>query len=242
MKYLCAGCERLVEAGRFRSDGATLALTCPRCGAETPHHQAAADVAPEVPPATAPAAAPPPAPPPGLASSPRLVALRPVPPPSPEEDPFAVPEGHCPKCVAPRREGALSCTQCGLVFANALDAEHHPSPEMLAAVRDLATRWEDPAAHERLVAAALARGELALAGRLYRIRLARQPQDAFAQRGRDEVLRLASTAGALAVPAKEEPGTARRVGTYAVALVILAAVLFGLVATARQMMMTDALP
>lgn len=223
MKYLCQSCERLVEAGRFRSDGVSLALTCARCGAETQLTQAP-QAALEAPASVA-ALTPP---------APRLVALRPVPPPSVEEDPFAIPDGHCPKCVAPRREGALSCTQCGLVFSNFVTGEHEPSLELLAAVRDLAGHWEDATAHERLVAGALARGELALAGRFYRIRLARQPQDAFAQRGRDEVLRLASTAGTFSAPAPEEQPRSRAAVTAAAVLLLLGVVL-ALVFTVRQM-------
>jgi hypothetical protein len=79
------------------------------------------------------------------------------------------------------------------VFANFVAAECEPSPELRAAWTELAGQWDDLAAHDRTVALAATRGELAAVGRLYRIHLARQPRDPIATRGRDEVLRRAAT-------------------------------------------------
>jgi hypothetical protein len=76
-----------------------------------------------------------------------------------------------------------------------------PSPELRAVWTDLVGRWDDMKAHDAAVASIAARAELAAMGRLYRIRLARQPLDPIALRGRDEVVRIASSATALGVPA-----------------------------------------
>ena len=203
MKYLCQWCERLADAARFRVDGAELVLTCTKCGAETRARPAeastelvaviAADPAEPAPPPPAPApAAAPEAPVTPLSA--RVVPIHAVPPPTfGGDDPFAVPEGRCPKCVAPRQPDALACNQCGLVFDNFVAGEHRSSPELEVVWKELVARWDDLAAHDRALASAAARGELAVMGRLYRIRLARQPRDPIATRGRDEVLRLASS-------------------------------------------------
>jgi hypothetical protein len=146
-------------------------------------------------------------------------------------DPFAPPPGHCPKCLAPRGEDALICPRCGLVYANFVAAEHRPSAPLGEAWVGLLAHWDDEARHERFLQLALARGELAGAGRLYRLRLAQAPQDLFAQRGRDEVLRLASasTSAALALESRGSGGPRSRLRGVAMAvlalLLVLAAVL-----------------
>ncbi len=120
---------------------------------------------------------------------------------------FEPPEGACPKCVAPRREEALACPQCGLVYVNHVPESHAPSDILADAWRTLATRWEDWDAHDRLMTLAVGRGELAMVGRLYRIRLARAPGDTAAQRGRDEVVRRAT----LVVPSSSDLGGSSQV-------------------------------
>ncbi|MCP3139599.1 hypothetical protein [Pyxidicoccus xibeiensis] len=114
---------------------------------------------------------------------------------------FEPPPGFCPKCVAPRREGTESCAQCGLVYVNFVADEHQPSEALAGAWRALAEHWDDGEAHDRLMTLAMGRGELAMVGRLYRLRLAWAPEDAMAKRGRDEVVRRAT----LVVPATAEP-------------------------------------
>jgi hypothetical protein len=91
-----------------------------------------------------------------------------------------------------RKEGAEACASCGLVYANFDPAEQQVSEPMRAAWLAVLERWDDRDAHDRLLSMAVGRGELAVAGRLYRIRLAQAPEDLYAQRGRDEVLRLAT--------------------------------------------------
>lgn len=198
MKYLCESCDRLAEPARLRRESGALVLSCSKCGAETRAAWAEAEAEPAaaaVSRATAPAASPAPA-------ASRVVALHAVPPlGAMGEDPFVVPEDRCPKCVAPRPPGGLSCHSCGLVFANFVAAESAPSAELQAAWKELAARWDDLSTHDRVLAGAAVRGELAAAGRLYRIHLARQPRDPMAARGRDEVIRLAATTS----PLRPEP-------------------------------------
>src|SRR5207248_3000186 len=101
VKYLCEHCDRLAEAGRFFLEAGELVLVCQRCGASTRVAAPAAATAGGAVAAPAPAPSPPPQ---------RVVALHAVPPPNfGGEDPFAVPGGRCPKCIAARPEGALTC-------------------------------------------------------------------------------------------------------------------------------------
>jgi hypothetical protein len=197
------------------------------------------DAAPSEPPrrapdATAPAASPGEAPrPPAL----RVVSLRPSEASVRQaaqlaraEDPFAPPPGHCPKCLAPRPEDSLICTRCGLVYANFRPEAHRPSAPLGEAWVALLASWDDEERHQRFVQLALARGELAGAGRLYRLRLVQAPQDVFAQRGRDEVLRLASASSAAALSlehAEAAPPSRARAALVAglVLFLLLAAVL-----------------
>lgn len=109
---------------------------------------------------------------------------------------LCVPEGHCPKCAGIRPPQAASCAHCGLVFENFKPEELEPSPALAEHFRRLLSNWEDVEEHDRVMQAALLQGELPLLGRLYRIRLTRAPDDAYAARGRDEVLRLATASSA----------------------------------------------
>ena len=180
LKFLCASCSRLVDVERFRLEGTVLVVTCTACGAENTAGAAAAEN--------------PPAPPP----PPKLIALR---TPTVEAisraasaasaDPFVVPEGHCPKCIARRLPGALSCPSCGLTFGQADVQTFAPSEWLREQWLALLQAWGDDAHHESLRSQAMGKSELAELGRLYRLRLAEVPEDPYAMRGRDEVLRLA---------------------------------------------------
>lgn len=224
MKLLCPACERLTEASGYRIDGGALLLRCSRCGVESASGIPTAEVRSEAPapaaqdlrviplrpdmatPATvtasmalasvAPADV-------ALASVAPAEAVSPEAPPAGEVDPLAVPLGCCPKCIAPRGPEALACGQCGLVFSNFDAEEHRPSPSLLAGWARLRERWSETAGHDQFLRECMARGELAPAGRLYRIRLAHTPGDALAQRGRDEVVRLAMSVATLSAPAGE---------------------------------------
>ncbi|SEL28839.1 hypothetical protein SAMN05444354_105121 [Stigmatella aurantiaca] len=224
MRYLCDVCERLAPPASFRVELGVLVMTCARCGNESrarPEEalQGAVTQAQE------------PVPPLQQRLTPvpvlKVVALR----PSDEqvrgaaavarsEDPFAVPPGFCPKCIAARREGAESCASCGLVYANFIPEEQRPSEALQAAWLAVLGRWDDRDAHDRLLSLAVGRGELAMAGRLYRIRLAQAPEDLYAQRGRDEVVRLASASPVGFAP-KAQGGLSSRTQLVAAILLFL---------------------
>lgn len=192
MKVLCVSCERLAELASYRVDAGVLVVTCSRCGAE----MRAVDTQPKaVQDALEPQLA---------ANTSNVVPLRAVTTNPVEsaaqlalaEDPFAAPEGRCPKCIAQRRDGALSCHQCGLTFVNFVADEVLPPPPLDKLWRELLSRWDETEAHDKLLAAAATRSALPSIARLYQIRIAMSPDDLQARRGRDEVLRLATASGA----------------------------------------------
>jgi hypothetical protein len=106
-------------------------------------------------------------------------------------DSYALPEGSCPKCIGPRRSQATACPSCGLVFGKVSLSRLEPTPAVRELWAALLPRWEDPRAHRCFVQAAAAMGELAMAGRLYRIHLAKEPEDARAKEGLEQIVRLA---------------------------------------------------
>lgn len=220
MKFLCPACDRLSELRTYRLDAGSLALKCDRCGNES-----RTDATPAVATGTDE----------GRALGPVPSQVAPVVPlrivsaaaPAQDEDPLQPPEGHCPKCIAPQPEDALACATCGLVFANFNPADSQPSAAIAERWRALMPRWHEPLAHDEVLKGATATGQLSQVGRLYRIQLARRPDDPLARRGRDEVIRLASAASAL-VAAREQLGvdggrrdTARALWVGALALLLL---------------------
>lgn len=228
MRFLCDACERLAPPAAFRVELNTLVLTCARCGAES-RGKAEEVVAAAIAESQAAASAPPP-PPRASAPALKVVTLRPSGEQVREaaelarsEDPFAVPEGFCPKCIAARREDAASCDACGLVYSNFVAAEHRPSEPLRQAWLSVLNRWDDRDAHDRLLSLALGRGELAQAGRLYRMRLAQAPEDLYAQRGRDEVVRLGLAAASTTLQRTRPAAPGKRF--QAVAVVFFLAIL-----------------
>ena len=194
MKYLCDGCQALVSPATFTVEGVTLTLVCTPCGGRTLATRAASAEAP-----------------PALRVVPlRTHGARLAAELARSQDPFEVPPGHCPKCLAPRPDAAVGCAQCGLVFDNFVALEHRPSEPLRAAWLTVLRGWAERENHERFLALALGRGELPTAGRLYRLQLARSPGDAEAERGREEVLRLASASSAFEpTQADDAPGRAK---------------------------------
>lgn len=227
MKFLCPSCERLADIAGFRLDAGALLLRCGKCGVESRE------------------ASPPSAPPSAAAPEPReaapapLVFLRAVGPGGPlapvREDPFTVPEGFCPKCIAPRKPGEQACASCGLLFANFRPADQEVPPPIASAWRELLEAWQENEAHDRFLRLAVADGQMVAAARLYRIQLAHHPDDPFAARGRDDVVRLASAAASALEPARGKgPAPARRWQVAAVAAIGLA-VLVLIVTMARRL-------
>jgi|CXWL01.1.fsa_nt_gi hypothetical protein len=150
-------------------------------------------------------------------------------------DPFVVPEGFCPKCITPKPDGAPACAQCGLTFAAFEPASVALSEWLSGSWRALLTRWGDENAHSEVMKLAAGKDELAQVGRLYRLRLASVPQDPFAIRGRDEVLRLAVVPQLVAAAMPREAPKTQTV-QYAIAGVVLAACLFGIFYMARMLL------
>jgi hypothetical protein len=198
MKFLCPKCERLVELRDFKVDGTALVLTCPACAA------ASRVTAPSSPPvALVPLT--PVASPLQLTSIPgtsNVVALRLAGSDAVKDAadsargaPFEVPLGRCPKCIAPRQSAGLTCSQCGLTFSQFDAAQVAPPPWLKSAWVQLLSDWGTEERHAELRQRALAEQDLAAVGRLYRLRLISNPDDPFAQRGRDEVLRMALVPG-----------------------------------------------
>ena len=217
--FLCPSCERLTAFSDFRLEGDALVLRCGRCRVES--RTQATDVAPSAPATIASAAS-------ASASAPlHKAALEPIPTQTDRdavEEILPVPEGHCPKCVAVRPPQASSCAHCGLVFSNYQPDELQPSPALAEDFRGLLSKWDDVEQHDRVIQAALAQGGLAVLGRLYRIRLARSPDDAFAGRGRDEVLRLATASSA--GPARDESDDISRHRSAGLIAALVAMLLF----------------
>jgi hypothetical protein len=201
VKYLCPSCERLVELRDFKLEGAALVVTCPACQVVSRTHAppvpSPAPVVPLVPVTSSSGERP------GLQltwapGASNVVALR---TPGAEavlaaaeaakSAPFAVPEGRCPKCVAPRTPENSSCPQCGLTFTQFDPAQVEPPEWLKGAWVELLSHWDDEPRHLELRRQAVETQDLASLGRLYRLRLVAQSEDPIAQRGRDEVLRLA---------------------------------------------------
>ena len=133
------------------------------------------------------------------------------------EDPFMPPPGFCPKCIGARKEGAVVCPFCGLEYARFRLDELRPSPVLTSTWLGVLEQWESKGAHDKVLAMASEKGELAALGRLYRIRQARWPEDAMAKRGREEVLRLAAAGSGLTHSAPPD----RRAKLKAVGLALL---------------------
>jgi hypothetical protein len=153
------------------------------------------------------------------------------------EDPFMPPPGYCPKCIGPRKEGPVVCPYCGLEYARFRPEEFRLSPVLSSTWLGVVEQWESKGAHDKVLALASEKGELAALGRLYRIRLARVPDDAQAKRGREEVVRLASAGSGLMHSAPPD----KRVKTKSVALgfvflLLLVAAMF-IVYQAKQMLL-----
>lgn len=205
MKYLCPRCDRLVELSAFKLDGAALVLTCPACSAPSRVSPSPAPVAlvplDPVPTALAVPESPPERPALQLTSFPgasNVVALRSVgsdavssAAESARHGPFEVPAGRCPKCVGPRHPAAATCSQCGLNFSQFDASQVAPPPWLETAWVELLSDWGNEPLHAALRQRAVAEQDLAAVGRLYRLRLVTNHEDPFAQRGRDEVLRMA---------------------------------------------------
>jgi len=218
MNDLCPACGQPVEVVDFRLDQGHVVVRCRSCGQQRRLALSEASGA-EATPAVASAAVE------GLPAP----ASRPTPPPAAGpraiEADFEVPAAFCPKCVTPRSPAATSCPACGLVFSNAVrDSALQPSSTLADAWRALAAHWNDAAEHTRFLQLADASGELTAACHLYRIRLARAPQDALARNSLEAAVKLASAPVMVAaLRTAQTPGANGRAKAVAVAAVMLLA-------------------
>jgi hypothetical protein len=217
MNGLCSACKQPVEVVDFRLGEGIVVVRCPACGKQQRLSLSEASGDLEAP-APALAKAAPEAP---------SAALN-LPPPVRQagmEPAFEPPAGFCPKCVAPRRPEAKSCPSCGLVFGKALSGDVTPSSALVSAFSALAARWGEAPAHVTFLQLAAERGELAAAGRLYRIRLAKVPQDAVARASLEATVKMASAAVNVAAIKSEPVSDAEsRRGKK---LILMAVTLFG---------------
>jgi hypothetical protein len=199
MNGLCSFCKQPVEVVDIRLGEGIVVVRCPACGKQQRLSLSEASGELEAPAPAAPAAAPlprlaSPSGPPPL----RGVTIAPA---------FEAPAGFCPKCIAPRAQGAKSCPSCGLDFAKAPSSDVKPSSALVSAYSTLAEQWGAAPAHVRFLQFAADRGELAAAGRLYRIRLAGFPDDAVARASLEATVKMASAAVNVAA-IKSEPESA----------------------------------
>ncbi|MBL9039713.1 MAG: hypothetical protein JNG84_14445 [Archangium sp.] len=238
MKVVCPQCDSLFPLERFRVEAGVLTVTCTKCGADSSATQGAPSSPPPSSPVALAAAASTPSGVHGqlarsLVSSPEasnVVSLKTAATGAVEraadaarKDPFEVPSGLCPKCLAKRVERAASCALCGLVYAR-LDVRSLAPPAWLAdAWRSLLEQWGDEAQHEKLRKRALQTDSLAAVGRLYRLRLVSVPDDPYALKGRDDVVKLATAPVTFRPmePTSSAPSRAKLVG---VAVLMSAAV------------------
>ncbi|MET0401703.1 MAG: hypothetical protein ABW123_04830 [Cystobacter sp.] len=141
--------------------------------------------------------------------------------PAGPDDAFMPPAEFCPKCVGPRKEGSVVCPFCGLDFSRFRQDDFRPSPNVASAWLGVQELWDSKSAHDKVLALASERGELPALGRLYRVRLARQPEDAMALRGREEVLRLAAAGSMMLATPPPDKGTKIRMAGLGVFLFLL---------------------
>lgn len=236
MKYLCEGCEQLVELVQYRFEARTVVARCEECDQAT--RSQPAERAVEVRVFASPSSVRATAPVPLRAELPKVIPLRPLHGTGMKRGfaladggrLLAVPPGFCPRCISAWRPNARACDSCGLIDpssfdARALELSAAVIPQWLATLED----WEQPSRHEAMRVQAGHLGELAALGRQYRIRLAQWPEDAPAQQGRDEVLRMASTLPALRAPVtvqRSKSVTGWRVATLVALVALGAGVLF----------------
>jgi hypothetical protein len=211
MNGLCSACGQPVELVDLRLDEGRVLVRCPACGKE--QRLSLSDAGAGAGAAPGGTVAPPPEP---ASAATAVPAIEPA---------FEPPRGFCPKCVAPRAPDSAACPACGLVFANYRPGALQPSAALAAAWTALAAQWGQPAEHARFLRLAGAGDELAVAGRLYRVRLAGAPDDPLARAGVEATVKMASAAVAVAAirtePTPGQPPSRRR------RLVIIALVLLG---------------
>ncbi|HEX5748341.1 MAG TPA: hypothetical protein VFZ09_19025 [Archangium sp.] len=157
---------------------------------------------------------------------------------SSSEDPFMPPAGYCPKCIGVKKDGAVVCPYCGLDYARFRPEESRPSGAVASTWLGVVELWESKGAHDKVLALASERGELAALGRLYRIRLARHPEDTMAQRGREEVLRLAAASSTFMATPPPDKGTKMKMAGLGLLFLLLMIAAVAIGAQVKRMLTT----
>lgn len=228
LKVLCPSCERLIDLQRFRLEGAALVVTCQRCETVSRVEPTHVPMMP-LPPISSPTPARMTLSSQGASN---VVVLRTSAhdavakaAQAAEANPFAVPDGLCPKCIARKSEGD-ACPHCGLHFDSADEQVLGPPRWLKDAWVSLLRDWGNESAHQSLRRKAQQGDALAAVGRLYRLRQASTPDDPYSAEGLADVLRMAAMHIAFRPPSgeKEPPGSNPR-------LVIIGSV-FALIAIA----------
>jgi hypothetical protein len=218
MNGLCPACKQPVEVVDFRLGEGIVVVRCSSCGQQQRLSLSAASGNPEAPAPLPPVreVRPPSAAPSGAAAPAQPGAIAPA---------FEAPAGFCPKCIAPRSAEAKSCPSCGLDFGKALAGDVQPSSVLVSAFSALAAQWAEAPAHVRFLHLAADRGELAAAGRLYRIRLAGFPGDAVARASLEATVKMASAPVSVAAIKSAPEGAAEALRRKK--LLLMAATLVG---------------
>lgn len=222
MKVLCPACDRLLELSLFRTEAEAVVVTCVKCGVATRVEAHAAVALPSAgrESAKAPSRV-------TLVSTEasNVVSLRTTANDAVQfaaqslADPFALPEGVCPKCLAPRGERG-TCGQCGLEFT-AAPTSFAPSEWLKETWVALLRDWGNESAHSQARAEASRRGELPELGRLYRLRLAWFKDDPVAGAAKDEILRMATASVALSTASGTDEATEPRLKSAVMVLIII---------------------
>jgi hypothetical protein len=136
-----------------------------------------------------------------------------------------------------RKDGAVVCPYCGLEYARFRGEDFRPSHAVASTWQGVLELWGSKSAHDKVLALASERGELAMLGRLYRIRQAWFPEDEVARRGREEVLRLASAGSGLLPSEKPDKRTKMKTAVLGVVFFILMIIAVAIAMKAREMLL-----
>ena len=152
--------------------------------------------------------------------------------PVPAAAPASVDAGPgCVKCGAPLTDD-VACPRCGLARERAgawAASEPEPAPELVGAWAAAEAAWDDPAAHDRAAAVALAQRGLPWLARRYRDAERARPADAVA-RARIDRIAFMSLAALKATAGPPVSPRARGRAAYLVLLLVAVAMVGALVA------------
>ncbi|MFO0594956.1 MAG: hypothetical protein U0228_06620 [Myxococcaceae bacterium] len=232
MKFVCPACERLLELEQFRFDPPALVVSCSRCGVESRLTPGAGRTEAAAPPAALPDTRFPPRV--SLESAEgasNVVVLKTASHDAVRRaaeaaaNPFAIPDGLCPKCLV-RRNGDAECRNCGLRF-DGFDENAMLPPKVL---RDdwvgLLGEWGNEQRHALFRRKAQQLDALAAVGRLYRLRQAHFPEDPLAAAALSDILRIAAVP--MGLPRTDEGSEQRRRTIVLTAAIVVVILLLGL--------------